>query len=145
MADTEAILDALAAGLPILKAAKQFRLSECEVRKILKDEIRRWRDGEHLREAWALADRRLQAAEVKFYNKAMEGEGDCAAAVVFTKINERRATLNGANMPQAHVLQVVSAPQQTQTSTERIRAALDRLRESKQSCDNGEDILPQPH
>jgi hypothetical protein len=31
-------------------------------------------------------------------------------------------------MPQSHILQVVSAPQETQTSTERIRAAIDRIR-----------------
>ena len=145
MPDPEAILDALAAGLSIEKAAKQFRMPVADVHKILRDEIERCRDGEHLRAAWALADRRLAAVELKFYNKALEGEGDPHAAIVFVKTNERRATLNGANMPQSHVLQVVSAPRETQSSTERIRAALDRLAESKRSRDNGEDVLPQPH
>jgi hypothetical protein len=138
MPDPEAVLDALAAGLSVEKAAKQFRVPADDVREILKDEIERCRDGEHLRAAWALADRRLAAVELKFYHKALEGDGDPHAAIVFVKTNERRATLNGANMPQSHILQVVSAPQQTQTSTERIRAAIDRIRaEHKPKEGNG--------
>jgi hypothetical protein len=144
--DPEVILDALAGGLSVEKAAKQFRVPADDVRKLLKKEIERCRDGDHLREAWALADRRLAAVEVKFFNRAMQGEGDLQSAIVFIKASERRATMNGANMPQSHVLHVVSAPQETQTSTERIRAAIDRIRgKSKPSQDNGGDILPQPH
>jgi hypothetical protein len=45
-----------------------------DVRKILKDEVERCRDGEHMREVWALADRRLAAVELKFYNTALEGD-----------------------------------------------------------------------
>jgi hypothetical protein len=130
MPDPEAVLDALAAGLSVEKAAQRFCVPADDVRKILKDEIARCRDGEYLREAWTLADRRLAAVELKFYNKALEGEGDPHAAIVFVKTSERRATLNGANMPQAHILQVVNSPPETQTSTERIRAAIDRIRGS---------------
>ena len=141
--DHEAILDALAGGLSIRKTAEQFRLPVDDVRKILKDEIARCRDGERLRQTWMLADRRLQAAELRFYKKAME-EGDCASAIVFVKISERRATLNGANMPQSHVLQIVSAPQPTQTSTERIREAL--VSENRNSlATTARTFWPQPH
>src|SRR5262249_36333597 len=101
--DPEIILDALAAGLSVEKAAKQFRRPADEVRKILKDEIERCLDGKHVREECALADRTLAAIERKFYNRALEGEGDTAAAMVFVKVSERRATLNGANMPSHHV------------------------------------------
>jgi hypothetical protein len=128
MADPEAILDTLAAGLSIEKAAKRFRLPVAEVRKILRDEVERCRDGEYMREVWALADRRLAAVELKFYNKALEGDGDPHSAIVFVKTSERRATLAGANMPQSHVLQVVSQPPEVKTSTQRLRAALDNVR-----------------
>ena len=96
MADPEVILDAIAARLSIEKAAKRFRLSIAEVRKILRDEVERCRDGEYMREVWTLADRRLAAVELKFYNKALE-DGDPKSAIVFVKTMERRATLAGAN------------------------------------------------
>jgi hypothetical protein len=131
MIDPEVILDALAGGLSIKKAAQRFHVPVDDVRKLLQEEIERCRDGAHLREVWALADRRLAAVEVKFFNRAMQGEGDLQSAAVFIKASERRATLNGANMPQSHILQVVSAPQETQTSTERIQAAIDRIRAAR--------------
>ena len=109
MSDPEAILDALAAGLSIEKAAKRFHLPVAEVRRILKDEVERCRDGEHLREVWALADRRLAAVEVKFYNKALEGDGDPQSAIVFVKTSERRATLADANKPIGHAVTIMTA------------------------------------
>ena len=75
-----------------------------------------------------LADRRLAAVEHKFYLRALEGDGDPQAAIVFVKTNERRSTLNGANMPQSHVLQVVSQPLEHQkTTTDEMEAVLDRI------------------
>jgi hypothetical protein len=127
MADPEAILDALAAGLSVEKAAKRFHAPIAEVRKILRDEVERCRDGEHMREVWTLADRRLAAVELKFYNKALEGDGDPQSAIVFVKTSDRRATLAGANMPQNHVLQVVSTPPEAKSSTRQIREALDNV------------------
>ena len=127
MADPEVILDVLAAGLSIEKAAKRFHLPVAEVRKILRDEVERCRDGEYMREVWVLADRRLAAVELKFYNKSLEGDGDPQSAIVFVKTNERRSTLNGANMPQSHVLQVVSQPPEAKSSIERMRDALDNV------------------
>jgi hypothetical protein len=64
-----------------------------DVRKILKDEVERCRDGEHMREVWALADRRLAAVELKFYNTALEGDGDPQSAIVFVKTNETRRNI----------------------------------------------------
>ena len=46
--DPEVILDALAGGLSVEKAAKQFRVPADDVRKLLKEEIERCRDGDHL-------------------------------------------------------------------------------------------------
>src|SRR5215831_13292030 len=125
MADPEVVLDALAAGLSVEKAAMRFHMPASEVRQLLRDEVDRCRAGEHMRELWALADRRLAAVEHKFYNRALEGDGDPQSAIVFVKTNERRSTLSGANMPQSHVLQVVSQPPQAKSSIERMRDALD--------------------
>src|SRR5215471_9050921 len=121
MTDPEAILDALAAGLSVEKAAKHFHLPVADVRKMLRDEVERCRDGEHLREIWTLADRRLAAVELKFYNKALEGDGDPQSAIVFVKTNERRATLAGANAPIGHAVTVMhqAAPPEL-TSIDRI-------------------------
>jgi hypothetical protein len=84
--------------------------------------------------------------EHKFFRRAMEGDGDCQAAVVYLKTEERRSVLAGTNMPQSHVVQLTAtaAPQQP-TSTDRIRQAIDRLRASRpqQDKDNGE--ASQPH
>jgi hypothetical protein len=128
MTDPEAVLDALAAGLSVEKAAKRFKLPVAEVRQLLRDEVERCRDGEYMRECWALADRRLAAVEVKFYNKAIEGDGDPQSAIVFVKTNERRGTLNGANAPIGHAVTVMhqAAPPEL-TSTQKIRAALDNV------------------
>ena len=118
-----------AAGLSVEKAAQHFHLPVSEVRQMLRDEVERCRDGEHMREVWALADRRLAAVEAKFYNKCLEGDGDPQAAIVFVKTNERRSTLNGSNMPTSHMLHVVSQPlEHQQTTTDEIEAALDRIR-----------------
>src|SRR5262252_4187846 len=133
MADPEVVLDALAAGLSVEKAAKRFHMPASEVRQLLRDEVDRYRDGEHMREIWALADRRLAAVEHKFYNRALEGDGDPQSAIVFVKTNERRSTLNGANMPQSHVLQVVSQPpEHAPTNADQLEAALARIQREHQ-------------
>jgi hypothetical protein len=62
----------------------------------------------------------MAAVELKFYTEALEGDGDPQSAIVFVKTSKRRATLAGANMPQNHVLQVVSQPPEAKTSTERF-------------------------
>jgi hypothetical protein len=129
MADPEAILDALAAGLSVEKAAKRFKLPIVEVRNILRDEVDRCRDGEHVREVWALADRRLAAVELKFYNKAVEGDCDPQSAIVFVKTSERRATLAGANAPIGHAVTVMTAAAPAHlNSTQKLQAAVDRIR-----------------
>jgi len=130
MPDPETILDALAGGMTIRKVAKQFGMRESEVRTILRDAVEQYRDGEYIREIWALADRRLAAVEAKFYSKAIGGDGDPQAAIVFVKTNERRATLNGANHPIGHTVNVMHQAVQQQagpTSTDRIEQVLAEL------------------
>jgi hypothetical protein len=124
--DLDTILDALADGLTIEGAAKRYRITPDEVRAIVKEATERCYDGAYLREHWMLEDRRLFAMEMKFYHLAMD-EGNPAHAMVAVKTSERRAVLAGANMPQAHVLQISPVQPQTKTSTERIRNALDTV------------------
>jgi len=63
-----------------------------------------------------------------FREKAI-AERDVGAGALLTKIHERRATLLGLNAPAASAVTVIeheSAPKMN--STERIRAAIDRIR-----------------
>src|SRR5215472_14655692 len=119
MVDHETILGALADGLTVGKAARA--LAEDEVRAALKETVDNFRNGEHLREVWALEDIRLHRLGLKFFHKAMEGDGDCQAAVTYVKISERRATLAGANAPIGHEVTVMhqAAPPQL-NSTQRL-------------------------
>ena len=125
--DPELILDALADGLSTEKVSRRYRVPLDEVRRIMKEATERCYDGAHLREHWMLEDRRLYAMELKFWHKAMEDNGSPADAMVAVKTSERRAVLAGANMPQSHVLAVVSQPTERRTSTERIGDVLDTL------------------
>ena len=128
MTDHETILGALADGLTVGKAARVLGIAEGEVRAALKETADNFRNGERLREAWALEDIRLHRLGLKFFHKAMESDGDCQAAVTYVKISERRATLAGANAPIGHAVTVMhqAAPPKL-TSTQRIRAAIDNV------------------
>jgi hypothetical protein len=74
----------------------------------------------------------LSGRERHYYAKALaDGDGATAAGGLFGKLAERKSTLLGLNAPVAsasvHIHQSVEATRVT--STERIREALDRLRE----------------
>lgn len=127
MVDNETILDALAAGLSVKKAAKQFGVPEREVYRALREEVERCRDGERIREVWALEDRRLAAVGLRFYQLAMEG--DHQAAVIYIKASERRATLNGANAPLGHAVTVMhqAAVVEQPSSLDKIERVLNEL------------------
>ena len=129
MTDHETILTALAVGLTVGKAARALGITLVEVRAALGETAENFRNGEHLREIWALEDVRLHRLSIKFFHKAMEGDGDCQAAVTYTKLSERRATLAGANAPIGHAVTVMheAAPAQL-NSTQRLQAAVDRIR-----------------
>jgi hypothetical protein len=107
MTDHETILTALADGLTVGKAARSLGIAEAEVHTALRETADNFRNGEHLRETWALEDIRLHRLGLKFFHKAMEGEGDCQAAVTYVKISERCATLAGANAPIGHAVTVM--------------------------------------
>jgi hypothetical protein len=129
MVDPETIVDAIADGLAVPEAVHRFGLDEREIRTILKRATERCYDGAYMREAWMLEERRLAAVGLKYYQRAMEGDGDPQAAIIFIKASERRATLRGANSPVGHAVTIMHQAAEPQlTSTKRIRLAVDAVK-----------------
>jgi hypothetical protein len=113
-AEREAIVTAVARGRTVREVSREFERAEAEVRSIVADAVKRAYDGEWLRQEWALEDHRLKQICLKNFAKAMDGEGDSTAAAVYIKASERRATLAGANAPQAYSVHLShdAAPEQ---------------------------------
>jgi hypothetical protein len=124
----EAICDALATGLSVRAVASRFDMEEREVRAVLREERKRCFDGEKLGEQVALEVRRVRAIALKYFNKGMElPNGELAAGIYFKGV-ERLMYMLGANAPQQYAVHLMTqaAPERV-TSTDRLRAALDRL------------------
>src|SRR5262245_28865607 len=66
-------------------------------------------------------------------------EGDVASGALVAKIIERRCTMLGLYTPPATMLQVIEAEAPRETSTEKIRAAIDRIRGRLPKPDGPED------
>jgi hypothetical protein len=82
----------------------------------------------YLKRALAMQLLQLDELEVAFRNKAIM-DRDVAAGVLLVKVAERRATLLGLNAPIGHAVAVVQhEPENKPTSTERLRATIDRIR-----------------
>jgi hypothetical protein len=54
-------------------------------------------------------------------------EDDHQAAVIYTKVSERRMTMLGGNDPHAYSVHLTHSVVPAQTSTDKLRAALARL------------------
>jgi hypothetical protein len=124
--DSDTVLDALADSLSIEKAAHRYDLTRAEVRRLVKEATERCCDGAALREAWMLEERRLLALEMRFWQRSME-DGNAADAMIAAKTSERHVVLAGANMPQAHVLQISPVQPSVESSTDSIRDAIDSV------------------
>ena len=74
----------------------------------------------------ALELARLDELQETFYARALEGDVQCGALI--TKIIERRCVMLGLYTPQTATLQIIEAEAPRETSTERLRAAIDRIR-----------------
>jgi hypothetical protein len=89
----------------------------------------------YLKRTLALELMRLDALEMAFEGKAIR-EHDVAAGALLVKVAERRATLLGLNAPIGHAVAVVQhEPGNQPTSTERLRAAVDRIRGKRHQDD----------
>ena len=70
----------------------------------------------------------LDQLQQAFRDKALE-DRDVGSGLLLLKVAERRATLLGMNAPQGHAVQIIQhEPAAAQTSTDKIRAAIDRIR-----------------
>jgi hypothetical protein len=101
----------------------------------------------YLKRALAMQLLMLDQLENAFHSKAVE-DRDTAAGMLLVKVCERKATLLGLNPPLGHAVAVIQPePADTPTSTERIRAAIDRIQGKRlpkpEPPDDPEP--PQPH
>src|SRR5215471_11476736 len=97
-----------------------------EVSKVLDRFTETTIDDKTRKHALALELARLDELQETFYARALEGDVACGALI--TKIIERRCTILGLYTPQTATLQIIEAEAPRETSTERLRAAIDRIR-----------------
>ena len=94
----------------------------------------------------ALELARLDELQETFYARALEGDVACGALI--TKIIERRCVMLGLYTPQTATLQIIEAEAPRETSTERLRAAIDRIRGKTHQDDppiTDQDVPPSTH
>ena len=83
----------------------------------------------------------LDQLQQAFRDRAVE-DRDVGSGLLLLKVAERRATLLGKNAPQGHAVQIIQhEPAAAQTSTEEIRAAIDRIRGKSLPKPNERDDL----
>jgi hypothetical protein len=97
-----------------------------EVSKVLDRFTETTIDDKTRKHTLALELARLDELQETFYARALEGDVACGALI--TKIIERRCVMLGLYTPQTATLQVIEAEVPRETSTERLRAAIDRIR-----------------
>ena len=89
----------------------------------------------YLKRTLALELLRLDELEEAFRDKAIV-DRDVASGALLVRIAERRATLLGLNPPLGHAVQVIQhEPENKPSSTERLRAAIDRIRDKRHQDD----------
>ena len=124
--DGEDIVQARIRGESVRSIAKRFSCSLAEVKKILDRFAETVIDDNTRKHTLALELARLDELQSVFHDRALAGDVHCGALVA--KIIERRCTMLGLYTPPAATLQVIEAEGPKETSTDRIRAALDRIR-----------------
>lgn len=111
----------------IKRIAREHHCTILDVNKALDAHPIKTERAEYLSRLLALELVELDELGEVFRDKAIR-EQDVAAGALLTKIHERRTTLLGLNAPQSAAVQIIEyerAP--AVTSTERIRAAIDRI------------------
>ena len=106
--------------------AKAQATTVAEVNKALDRFTETTIDDKIRRHTLALELARLDELQETFYARALEGDVQCGALI--TKIIERRCVMLGLYTPQTATLQIIEAETPRETSTERLRAAIDRIR-----------------
>ncbi|HKF22113.1 MAG TPA: hypothetical protein VKE93_11125 [Candidatus Angelobacter sp.] len=117
-----------------------------EVSKVLDRFTETTIDDKTRKHTLALELARLDELQETFYARALEGDVACGALI--TKIIERRCTMLSLYTPQTATLQVIEAEAPRETSTERLRAAIDRIRGKRHQDDlpaTDQDDPPSTH
>jgi hypothetical protein len=128
--DASAIVQAAANGLTPRDIATAHGMTQAAVREIIDQEAARCFDGEYLRRELLLETKRLDALGAKYFARAMAGEGDINAGVLYVKISERKSALTGLNPTAGFAVQIIHqvAPPRPRTTTEEIGALIDDIR-----------------
>jgi hypothetical protein len=128
--DANAIVQAVARGLAVRDVATASGVTEAEVRSLIDLQAANRFDGKHLRRELLFEVARLDALGAKYFARAMAGDGDINAGVLYVKISERKATLTGMNAPLGHAVQIIHqvARPRPQTTTEDVDALIDAIR-----------------
>jgi hypothetical protein len=117
-----------------------------EVSKVLDRFTETTIDDKTRKHTLALELARLDELQETFYARALEGDVACGALI--TKIIERRCTMLGLYTPQTATLQIIEAEAPRETSTERLRAAIERIRGKRHQDDlpaTDQDDPPSTH
>ena len=122
----EAIIQQRIVGRSARAIARAQGCTLAEVSKVLDRFTETTIDDKTRKHTLALELARLDELQETFYARALEGDVACGALI--TKIIERRCTMLGLYTPQTATLQVIEAEAPRETSTERLRAAIDRIR-----------------
>ena len=126
--------------------AKAQATTVAEVNKALDRFTETTIDDKIRRHTLALELARLDELQETFYARALEGDVACGALI--TKIIERRCTMLGLYTPQTATLQIIEAEAPRETSTERLRAAIERIRGKRHQDDlpaTDQDDPPSTH
>ena len=122
----DTIIQQRVSGRSARAIARAQGCSVAEVNKALDRFTETTIDDKVRKHTLALELARLDELQGTFYARALEGDVACGALI--TKIIERRCTMLGLYTPQTATLQVIEAEAPRETSTERIRAAIERIR-----------------
>ena len=113
--------------------AKAQATTVAEVNKALDRFTETTIDDKTRKHTLALELARLDELQETFYARALEGDVACGALI--TKIIERRCVMLGLYTPQTATLQIIEAEAPRETSTERLRAAIERIRGKRHQDD----------
>ena len=122
----DTIIQQRVSGRSARAIARAHGCTLAEVSRVLDHFTETTIDDKTRKHTLALELARLDELQKTFYARALEGDVACGALI--TKIIERRCTMLGLYTPQTATLQVIEAEAPRETSTERLRAAIDRIR-----------------
>jgi hypothetical protein len=139
----EQMFQARLSGQSVRSIARQFRVSEAQVQAT----VARLCTPVNVQmrvHTLQLELERLDQLEAVFYARATN-EGDPQSAVICVKIAERRAAYLGIDAPvKVDPVQLAEAAAPKPTSTDRIRAALDRIASQHKPNGDGEEPPQSP-